>query len=111
MQANICSYSIIQIFIFFFCKIELEESHKLLTHPLPSVQNKQYKIIFIKAPSPSPTYNVEALQQQIAAAQQSDEKTMVYVLVNKSNEPNLQEIALPHVPRVQPPSIPEVHFC
>lgn len=94
----------------FLCKLELEESHKQLIHPQPA-HNKQYKIIFIKAPSSAQSYDVEELQQQITAAQQSGEKTMVYVLANQSNEPHQQVIHLPHIPRAQPSSEPEVQIC
>lgn len=63
---------------------------------------KHYKIIFIKAPSYS-TYT----QQQLAAQAQSQEKTIIYVLAKKPDEPG--DITLPTVAPT-PPSKPEVYF-
>lgn len=63
---------------------------------------KHYKIIFIKAPS-QPSY--ARVQQQLAT--QSEEKTLVYVLVKKPDTP--EEIrALPQPTHI--PSKPEVYF-
>lgn len=67
---------------------------------------KHYKIIFIKAPSgPS----VAQQLAQIAPQSQSEEKTLVYVLVKKPE--SLEEIqqSIPRAP-AQQPSKPEVYF-
>lgn len=66
------------------------------------VAQKHYKIIFIKAPSP-PTPSAA----QIALAQQSQEKTIVYVLVKKPDE--VGDIQIPTIAPTQP-SKPEVYF-
>lgn len=50
-----------------------------------------YKIIFIKAPSSAPSYNLQAIQQQLSE-QQTEEKTLVYVLSKKQDEIPLNEI-------------------
>ncbi|XP_037943226.1 uncharacterized protein LOC119676070 [Teleopsis dalmanni] len=67
---------------------------------------KHYKIIFIKAPnSATPNY----AQLAAATAPQSEEKTIVYVLVKKPEEPTVEEIQ-----QIQQSSIhsskPEVYF-
>lgn len=69
--------------------------------PLPPPV-KNYKIIFIKAPSP-PAYSRPVIPVQ----QQDEEKTLVYVLVKKPDEqPDLV------IPTAAPtkPSKPEVYF-
>ncbi|XP_040174508.1 leucine-rich repeat extensin-like protein 2 [Anopheles arabiensis] len=63
---------------------------------------KHYKIVFIKAPSP-PTQAPPVLPP----IQQNEEKTLVYVLVKKQDEP--EEIVIPTVAPT-PPSKPEVYF-
>uniref|UniRef100_A0A182SJ91 DUF243 domain-containing protein n=1 Tax=Anopheles maculatus TaxID=74869 RepID=A0A182SJ91_9DIPT len=63
---------------------------------------KHYKIVFIKAPSP-PTPAPPVLPP----IQQNEEKTLVYVLVKKQDEP--EEIVIPTVAPT-PPSKPEVYF-
>ncbi|XP_058063466.1 uncharacterized protein LOC131213442 [Anopheles bellator] len=68
----------------------------------PALRQKHYKIIFIKTPS------VESQAAQLALQQsQTEEKTIVYVLVKKP-EP-LADIALPAA-AVSKPSKPEVYF-
>lgn len=63
---------------------------------------KNYKIIFIKAPSaPTPTAPVIPLQPQ------NEEKTLVYVLVKRPDE--APEISIP-TPAPTQPSKPEVYF-
>ncbi|XP_050300292.1 uncharacterized protein LOC126738873 [Anthonomus grandis grandis] len=63
---------------------------------------KHYKIIFIKAPTPpTPTAPI------IPAQPQNEEKTLVYVLVKKPEEP--PEITIP-TPAPTQPSKPEVYF-
>ncbi|XP_073821840.1 uncharacterized protein [Musca autumnalis] len=50
---------------------------------------KHYKIVFIKAPThPTPNYS----QLAAAAAPKVEEKTLIYVLTKKPEEPSLQEI-------------------
>ncbi|XP_052873505.1 uncharacterized protein LOC128278815 [Anopheles cruzii] len=68
----------------------------------PALRQKHYKIIFIKTPS------VESHAAQLALQQsQTEEKTIVYVLVKKP-EP-LADITLPAA-AVSKPSKPEVYF-
>ncbi|XP_030745276.1 cell wall protein AWA1-like [Sitophilus oryzae] len=70
---------------------------------IPAAQStKHYKIIFIKAPSYS-TYQQQLLQQQA----QSEEKTLVYVLVKKPEDQT--DITIPTAAPTQP-SKPEVYF-
>uniref|UniRef100_A0A182N003 DM5 domain-containing protein n=1 Tax=Anopheles dirus TaxID=7168 RepID=A0A182N003_9DIPT len=68
----------------------------------PGLRQKHYKIIFIKTPHVQPSAAQLALQQS-----QTEEKTIVYVLVKKP-EP-LGDISLP-APTVTKPSKPEVYF-
>uniref|UniRef100_A0A182QHF7 DUF243 domain-containing protein n=1 Tax=Anopheles farauti TaxID=69004 RepID=A0A182QHF7_9DIPT len=68
----------------------------------PGLRQKHYKIIFIKTPHVQPSAAQLALQQS-----QTEEKTIVYVLVKKP-EP-LGDISLPS-PAVTKPSKPEVYF-
>lgn len=69
------------------------------------VQNqKHYKIIFIKAPSPPPAPSRAA----IAAASNHEEKTIVYVLVKKPEDQSDYVSAASTIP--QQPSKPEVYF-
>ena len=63
---------------------------------------KHYKIVFIKAPSPP-----NRPPPQIPPIPQNEEKTLVYVLVKKPDEP--APIEIPEAP-VTPPSKPEVYF-
>lgn len=53
---------------------------------LPEALNRQkhYKIIFIKAPS-TPSISQQIAQAQLAQQQQTEEKTLVYVLVKVNN--------------------------
>jgi Domain of unknown function (DUF243) len=68
----------------------------------PQAPRKHYKIIFIKTPS-APSY-----AQQIAAAQaQSQEKTLIYVLVKKPED--IGDIQAPAAVAA-PVSKPEVYF-
>lgn len=72
--------------------------------PEQTVLRKNYKIIFIKAPSSSQQY-----QQQLGAAlNREQEKTIIYVLSKKPEA--LEDIrgAIPDA--VSPPSKPEVYF-
>lgn len=78
---------------------EVAKPRQAITLPPPQ---KHYKIIFIKAPIQSayvPPY--------IPAPQQNEEKTIVYVLVQKPEEQ--QDIVIPKV-EPKPPSKPEVFF-
>uniref|UniRef100_A0A182P7V3 DM5 domain-containing protein n=1 Tax=Anopheles epiroticus TaxID=199890 RepID=A0A182P7V3_9DIPT len=68
----------------------------------PGLRQKHYKIIFIKTPQVQPTAAQLALQQS-----QTEEKTIVYVLVKKPEA--LGDISLP-APAVTKPSKPEVYF-
>ncbi|XP_063706377.1 uncharacterized protein LOC134835428 [Culicoides brevitarsis] len=67
----------------------------------PPVQ-KHYKIVFIKAPNPP-----RPRPPQIAVPPQNEEKTLVYVLVKKPDDP--PEIMIP-TPAPTMPSKPEVYF-
>ncbi|XP_050099332.1 uncharacterized protein LOC126579779 [Anopheles aquasalis] len=68
----------------------------------PALRQKHYKIIFIKTPS------VPSQAAQLALAQsQTEEKTIVYVLVKKPEQ--LGDITLPS-PAIAKPSKPEVYF-
>uniref|UniRef100_A0A1B0DG32 DUF243 domain-containing protein n=1 Tax=Phlebotomus papatasi TaxID=29031 RepID=A0A1B0DG32_PHLPP len=68
---------------------------------LPPPQ-KHYKIVFIKAPTaPTPTAPV------LPALQQSEEKTLVYVLVKRPDEQ--PDVVVPTAAPTQP-SKPEVYF-
>lgn len=80
-------------------KITTQNQHKV-------APKKHYKLIFIKAPSyPSPNYN----QLAEAVVPQVEEKTLVYVLVKKPEEPSLE-----HIHQLQQSSFksskPEVYF-
>uniref|UniRef100_A0A182MKT5 DUF243 domain-containing protein n=1 Tax=Anopheles culicifacies TaxID=139723 RepID=A0A182MKT5_9DIPT len=68
----------------------------------PGLRQKHYKIIFIKTPHVQPSAAQLALQQS-----QTEEKTIVYVLVKKPEA--LGDISLP-APSVSKPSKPEVYF-
>ncbi|KAJ8737546.1 hypothetical protein PYW08_000141 [Mythimna loreyi] len=68
---------------------------------LPPPQ-KHYKIIFVKAPTESSPPNLIAPIQP-----QSEEKTIVYVLVKKPDEQ--PDVVLPKIEQ-KPPSKPEVYF-
>lgn len=68
----------------------------------PAVARKHYKIIFIKTPNVQPSAAQIALQQS-----QSEEKTIVYVLVKKPEDQG--DISIPQLPQL-PPSKPEVYF-
>ncbi|XP_058443372.1 uncharacterized protein LOC131425448 [Malaya genurostris] len=78
---------------------EVPPTRKPIAVPPPQ---KHYKIVFIKAPSP-PT----PAPPVIPPLQQNEEKTLVYVLVKKQDEPD--EIIIP-TPAPTPPSKPEVYF-
>jgi len=83
---------------------EPEQSHQHQQGGGGVVNQKHYKIIFIKAPS-APSYSAA----QIAAQQSvSQEKTIVYVLVKKPEdiEAGGNSLAIPQ----PPPSKPEVYF-
>uniref|UniRef100_A0A1B0AHE0 DM5 domain-containing protein n=1 Tax=Glossina pallidipes TaxID=7398 RepID=A0A1B0AHE0_GLOPL len=70
---------------------ELEEttgSLKLPPQSLPTAPKKHYKIIFIKAPSVSTSSHYAHLAA--AAAPQVEEKTLVYVLAKKPDEPSAE---------------------
>ncbi|XP_035779989.1 transcription factor SOX-4-like [Anopheles albimanus] len=68
----------------------------------PALRQKHYKIIFIKTPS------APSQAAQLALAQsQTEEKTIVYVLVKKPEQ--LGDITLPS-PAISKPSKPEVYF-
>lgn len=69
---------------------------------MPAPIQKHYKIVFIKAPSP-PTQKAPVLPP----VQQSEEKTLVYVLVKKPDDQ--PDIVIPTPPPTQP-SKPEVYF-
>lgn len=66
---------------------------------------KHYKIIFIKAPNQQPSTNVYT---QIAQQQAAEEKTLVYVLVKKPDEPTIEDIQ--QIQSTYKPSKPEVYF-
>ncbi|XP_055610370.1 uncharacterized protein LOC129757232 isoform X2 [Uranotaenia lowii] len=78
---------------------EIPTTRKPISVPPPQ---KHYKIVFIKAPvqaTPPPPV--------IPPLPQNEEKTLVYVLVKKQDEP--AEIIIP-TPAPTPPSKPEVYF-
>lgn len=78
---------------------EVPRPRQPITFPPPQ---KHYKIIFIKTPS-QPAYP----PQYIPIPPQNEEKTIVYVLVKKPEEP--QDIVIPKV-EPKPPTKPEVFF-
>lgn len=78
---------------------EVARPRQPITLPPPQ---KHYKIIFIKTPS-QPAY----VPQQIPLPPQNEEKTIVYVLVEKPEEQ--QDIVIPKA-EPKPPSKPEVFF-
>lgn len=83
-----------------------ERGHQHIQQQLPVSQpKKHYKIIFIKAPNQQPSTNVYT---QIAQQQASEEKTLVYVLVKKPDEPTIQDIQ--QIQSTYKPSKPEVYF-
>ncbi|XP_031636817.1 mucin-19-like [Contarinia nasturtii] len=73
----------------------------------PVQAQKHYKIIFIKAPS-GPSVAQQLAQAQLAQ-QQSEEKTLVYVLVKKPESLEELQNTIARTP-VQQPSKPEVYF-
>jgi hypothetical protein len=81
-----------------------ESPHEELASPPqpPQIARKHYKIIFIKAPQ-------SQVNQQLAAAvpPQNEEKTIVYVLVKK---PEQLQLDSPPAELQRPPSKPEVYF-
>ncbi|XP_075153512.1 tweedleE [Haematobia irritans] len=78
---------------------EYQAPRKPIVVPPPQ---KHYKIVFIKAPSPpAPTAPI------IPALPQTEEKTLVYVLVKKPEEQ--PDIVIP-TPAPTQPSKPEVYF-
>ncbi|RZC41317.1 DUF243 domain containing protein, partial [Asbolus verrucosus] len=78
------------------------EEFKQQSHISERQATKHYKIIFIKVPS-SPVQTVPSVSLQ----SQTEEKTLVYVLVKKPDEPSA--ISLPTVTSTQPTK-PEVYF-
>lgn len=87
---------------------EAEEHRQQQTQFLPAAPaQKHYKIIFIKTPNQQPS-NAALIQQ--AAAAQTQEKTLIYVLVKKP-EDNLNNLILQQnaAPAFQPTK-PEVYF-
>lgn len=83
-----------------------ERGHQHVHQQLPAAQpKKHYKIIFIKAPNQQPSTNVYT---QLAQQQQTEEKTLVYVLVKKPDEPTIQDIQ--QIQNTYKPSKPEVYF-
>lgn len=78
---------------------EVAKPRQSVTLPPPQ---KHYKIIFIKTPN-QPAYT----PPHIPVPQQNEEKTIVYVLVEKPEEQ--QDIVIPKV-EPKPPSKPEVFF-
>lgn len=81
-----------------------DESERHHHQPEQVAPRKHYKIIFIKAPSSQPAYS-PAAQQAIA---QSQEKTLIYVLVKKPEEAGYDSPAAPAP--AAPVSKPEVYF-
>ncbi|KAI8116835.1 hypothetical protein FF38_10702 [Lucilia cuprina] len=85
---------------------DLEEDNKLKLvnqQQVFSPLKKHYKIIFIKAPSyPKPNYS----QLAAAVAPQTEEKTLVYVLVKKPELPSLEQVQQ----STYKSSKPEVYF-
>ncbi|KAH1001785.1 hypothetical protein HUJ04_005753 [Dendroctonus ponderosae] len=71
--------------------------------PPPPAPRKHYKIIFIKAPSQASQRQVIQVPAQQAPA---EEKTLVYVLVDRPQQPQV----VVQQPVVQQPSKPEVYF-
>lgn len=74
----------------------------------PQSRQKHYKIIFIKAPS-TPSVSQQLIQAQLAQQQQTEEKTLVYVLVKKPESIEDIQQNIPRVPLSQP-NKPEVYF-
>lgn len=86
---------------------EIQAQQQLAQQPIISRQ-KHYKIIFIKAPS-APSYSKQVIQQQLQQSQ-SEEKTLVYVLVKKpESHEDIQRIIAAQ-PAPAPVSKPEVYF-
>lgn len=80
-----------------------EDPEEFVTqHVQPQVNQKHYKILFIKAPEVN-VQNQIRLQQQA----QNEEKTIVYVLVKK---PELNTEILQQAQKATPVSKPEVYF-
>lgn len=65
---------------------------------------KHYKIIFIKAP----TQEYPSTSEILANTPRNEEKTLVYVLVKKPDEPQIEEIQ--ELQKNYEPSKPEVYF-
>lgn len=83
---------------------EIEEPERVTPPPPPPKKN--YKILFIKVPSQESKSNLIRLQQQIEQMNQAavEEKTLIYVLVKKPEEP--EPVVLPE-PK---PSEHQVYF-
>ncbi|XP_017771146.1 PREDICTED: uncharacterized protein LOC108558670 [Nicrophorus vespilloides] len=88
--------------VYFFDSPEDNEAPQLRVKVQPAAGHKNYKIIFIKAPS----YKAPKITH-IPAIQQNEEKTLVYVLVKKPEE--TQDIVIPSS-IASKPSKPEVYF-
>lgn len=78
--------------------IEQEDDQPRISNK-PVIPQKHYKIIFIKAPSPS-------ISPILPAVQSHEEKTLIYVLHKK---PEIGDIIVP-TPAPTQPSKPEVYF-
>lgn len=82
---------------------EAEEPAEIIARaPQPISHQKHYKIIFIKAPSPPSTKQI--IQQQ----QQTEEKTLVYVLVKKPDSLEDIQQTIQAAPVNSAPNKPEV---
>lgn len=83
-----------------------EHGHQHIQQNSPLSQpKKHYKIIFIKAPNQQPSTNIYT---KLAQQQATEEKTLVYVLVKKPDEPTIQDIQ--QIQSTYKPSKPEVYF-
>jgi len=88
--------------VYFFDSPEDETLGPIRIRYENAAPRKNYKIIFIKAPS----YNLPKIPE-INVQNQNSEKTLVYVLVKKQDEG--QEIVIPSAAGIKP-SKPEVYF-
>lgn len=81
---------------------EFEEPAHLPT-PLVVENRKRYNIVFIKAPS----VRQPSIARQLQAQTQTEDKTIIYVLVKKNDQPTQ---IIPHTLTEVKPDKPEVYF-
>lgn len=102
--SSFSSGTLVQKHVYVYEAPNEQEEFRPQRHPISVGPNrKNYKIIFIKAPSSPSAPTVSIIPQQA----QNEEKTIIYVLVKRPEE--APEITIPIAAPVRP-SKPEVYF-